>query len=184
MNEPWLTALFWLWYPQSPAQYHPGPAPLCCPNRCDPSSQCTIWQGRGWAGVAVGLWSTSSLIHPTIKNTLKNKRLFGQSRSPGAWGSSVCLPRLSTLYPCQFLSELQLFPRSFGQDIKQDPRGSDPQPFPTRGIHTATTANCLDYDNSASRWRKSGKKKGLKKRQTISQSKTFKKKKNCQHEKV
>lgn len=30
MNEPSLTALFWLCYPQSPAQYHPGSTP----NRC------------------------------------------------------------------------------------------------------------------------------------------------------
>lgn len=134
MNEPWLTAFFffffWLWCPQSPAQYHLGPAPLCFPlTGATPLLNAPFDKtadGQGW--VAVGLWSTSSLIPPTIKTLLKNKRLFGQSQSPGAWGSSAFLPRLS---PPLFLPECfkaSAFPCLLGQDIKQDPRGSDCQP--------------------------------------------------------
>lgn len=33
MSPGWHLCL-WFEYPQSPAQYHPGPAPLCRPNRC------------------------------------------------------------------------------------------------------------------------------------------------------
>lgn len=102
---------------------------LCAsPNRCDPSTQCAIWQDRGWAVVVVGLWSTSSLIPPTLKTLFKNKRLFGQSQSPGAWGSSAFLPRLSSpLFLPEFF-KASAFLCLLGQDIKQDPRGSDCQP--------------------------------------------------------
>lgn len=114
--------------------------------------------GQGWWGALVHIRLNPSYY----KHTLKNKRLFGQSQSPGAWGSSVCLPRLSLLYSGPFFCfvffvRASTLPRSFGQDIKRDPRGSDSQPFPTRRIHTVTTANCLDYDNSAWTRRKSGK---------------------------
>lgn len=116
------------------------------------------------------------------KNTLKNKRLFGQSQSPGARGSSVCLPRLSPpfipgrFFFFGFFVRASTLPCSFGQDLKRDPGGSDSQPFPTRGIHAGTTANCLDYDNSAWRRKKERERRGTKKMkekksQTISQPK-------------
>lgn len=116
-----------------------------------PFDKTTDGQGRWGALVHIRL-------NPSYyKNTLKNKRLFGQSQSPGAWGSSVCLPRLSPLLFLPVFVRVSALPRSFGQHYKRDPGGSDSQPFPTRGIHTVTTANCLDYDNSAWRRRKSGK---------------------------
>lgn len=114
--------------------------------------------GQGWWVALVHIRLNPSYY----KNTLKNKRLFGQSQSLGARGSSICLPRLSSFYSCPFFVRASTLPCSFGQDIKQDPRGSDSPPFPTRGIHTVTTANCLDYDNSAWRRRKSGKGGGKK----------------------
>lgn len=170
MNEPWLTALFWLRYPQSPAQYHPGPAPLGCPNRCDlfsmhPFDKTT--DGQGWLGG--GLWSTSALIHPAIKTLWKTNVCLAKVKAlePGAH-PSVC-PGFHSFIPACFLFFLgggeyffvraSTLPRSFGQDIKRDPRGSDSQPFPTRRIHTVTTANCLDYDNGAWR-RKKNRKRG------------------------
>lgn len=58
--------------------------------------------GQGWWGTLVHIRLNPSYY----KNTLKNKRLFGQSQSLGAWGSSICLPRLSPFYSCPFLSEL------------------------------------------------------------------------------
>lgn len=57
--------------------------------------------GQGWRGTLVHI----RLNRSHYKNTLKNKRLFGQSQSPGAWGSSVCLPRLSPLYSCLFFCQ-------------------------------------------------------------------------------
>lgn len=64
------------------------------------------------------------------KNTLKNKRLFGQSQSPGAWGSSVCLPRLSPLYSCPFLSELQLFLAHLDRTLNKTREDLIPSHFP------------------------------------------------------
>lgn len=110
--------------------------------------------GRGGGG----LWSTSALIHPTIKTLWKTNVCLAKVKAlePGAH-PSVC-PGFSPLYSWPFFVRASTLPCSFGQDIKQDPRGSDSQPFPTRGIHTVTTANCLDYDNSAWRRRKKRKK--------------------------
>lgn len=158
MNERWLTALFWLWHPQSPAQYHPGPASLGCPNRCDPSSQCTVWQDHGWAGVVGGLWSTSALIHPTIKTLWKTNICLAKVKAlePGAH-LSVCPGSHSFIPACfvlGFFVRASTLPHSFGQDIKRDQGGSDSQPFPTRRV---TTASCLDYDNSGWKGRRSGK---------------------------
>ena len=168
MNEPWLTALFWLWYPQSPAQYHPGPAPLGCPNRCDPSLSMhrltrprmgrggCVWGGRGGGGM---LWSTSSLIHPTIKTLWKTNVCLAKVKAlePGAH-PSVC-PGFLPFYSCLVFVRASTLPCSFGQGFKQHPGGWDSLPFPTRGTHTVTTANCLDYDNSAWRRRKRKAKK-------------------------
>lgn len=82
--------------------------------------------GRGWRGALVHI-----LLNPCYyKNTLKNKRLFGQSQSPGAWGSSVCLPRLSPLYSCQFLSELQLFPAHLDRTLNKTQEDLIPSHFP------------------------------------------------------
>ena len=119
--------------------------------------------GLGWWG---GFGSTSALIHPTIKTLWKTNVCLAKVKAlePGAH-PSVC-PGFLPFIPARcfvffffffFPVSASTLPRSFGQDIKQDPRGSDSQPFPTRGIHTVTTANCLDYDNSAWRRRKSGK---------------------------
>ena len=117
--------------------------------------------GQGCCGGGV-LWSTSALIHPTIKTLWKTNVCLAKVKAlePGAH-PSVCPGFLPFIPAPRFFLfcfvRASTLPRSFGQDIKQDPRGSDSQPFPTRGIHTVTTANCLDYDNSAWRRRKSGK---------------------------
>lgn len=110
--------------------------------------------GRGGGG----LWSTSALIHPTINTLWKTNVCLAKVKAlePGAH-PSVC-PGFRSFIPARFFFvRASTLPRSFGQDIKRDPRGSDSQPFPTRRIHTVTTANCLDYDNSAWKRRKSGK---------------------------
>lgn len=156
MNKPWLTALSWLRYPQSPAQYQPALAPLGCPNRCDPSSQCTVVTRptngqRWWWGALVHI-----RLNPShYKNTLKNKRLFGQSQSPVAWGSSICLPRLSLLYSSPFrVSDSSLPPCSTGSNIKRPITIW----FPVQGqCMQLQQPVALDYDNS--NWCKDVKKK-------------------------
>lgn len=84
--------------------------------------------GQGWWGALVHIRLNPSYY----KHTLKNKRLFGQSQSPGAWGSSVCLPRLSLLYsgPFFFLSELQLFPAHLDRTLNETREDLIPSHFP------------------------------------------------------
>ncbi len=82
--------------------------------------------GRGGGGALVHIRLNPSYY----KNTLENKRLFGQSQSPGAWGSSVCLPRLSPLYSCLFLSELQLFPAHLDRTLNKTREDLIPSHFP------------------------------------------------------
>lgn len=85
--------------------------------------------------VVGGLWFHIRLNPSYHKNTLKNKRLFGQSQSPGAWGSSVCLPRLSPLYSCLiffffFLSGPKLYPAHLDRTLNKTQEDLIPSHFP------------------------------------------------------
>lgn len=112
------------------------------------------------AGAVWGLWSTSALIHPTIKTLWKTNICLAKVKAlePGAH-LSVCpgfhpfIPAWGILF---FFVRASTLPHSFGQDIKRDQGGSESQPFPTRRV---TTASCLDGDNSGWMGRRSGKEK-------------------------
>lgn len=111
--------------------------------------------GQGWWEALVHIRLNPSYYKTLWKTNVCLAKV--KALEPGAH-PSVC-PGFLPFIPARFFVcvRASTLPRSFGQDIKQDPRGSDSQPFPTRAIHTVTTANCLDYDNSAWRRRKSGK---------------------------
>lgn len=140
MNEPWLTSLFWLWYPQSPAQYHPGPASCAVltgatPLLNEPFDNTT--NGQGW-------WAALHHIrlNPSYYKKHFEKQTFVWPKSkPWSLGFIHLSDQAFTLFLLPFIFRALTLPRSFGRDIKRDLRGSDSLPFPTRWIHTVTTAS-------------------------------------------
>lgn len=91
MSPGWHLCL-WFEYPQSPAQYRPGPAALCRPNRCASLSSMhhltapPIGRAGGWGG---GLWFTSASVQPTMETLSK---------------TNICLAKVKVLEPSARLS--------------------------------------------------------------------------------
>lgn len=125
MSPGWHLCL-WFEYPQSPAQYRRGPAPLRRPNRCGSLSSMHRLTAppmgkTGEEGVAFG-------SHPPQSNLLWKhfvKQSFVWPKSK-AWSPRLIRP---SAQPLTFCSVSRLV---WTLDIFQDPSRSDPQLLPPR----------------------------------------------------